>query len=188
DLDPFDLTKWRLSQDFGASLGVKKVLLSVPIRKPDKSWFVRVHPSEEFRQQTAVIELKEERGSETFLVAPALWPALSGESTFTPKALFLGINRQGNLFVWPARLPGADGKLDEWSRTALEAADMAMKRWVRVQANMPLGAYDVCEAHGELPEPEWPDLSFGQILKIAFKDRIITTLDHAVLRKLRGEV
>src|SRR5262245_19397536 len=76
--DPFDLTKWRLVHDYGASLGVKKALLSVPIRKPDKSWFVRVHPNEAYRQQTAVIELKEERGSETYLVAPRLWPELAG--------------------------------------------------------------------------------------------------------------
>src|SRR5262249_55498362 len=55
--DPFDPAALRLSQDFGASLGVKKALLTVPVCKPDKTWFVRVHPSEEYRLQTTVIEL-----------------------------------------------------------------------------------------------------------------------------------
>src|SRR5262245_28394028 len=46
--DPFDPVALRLSQDFTAGLGVKKALLTVPVRKPDKSWFVRVHPSEDY--------------------------------------------------------------------------------------------------------------------------------------------
>jgi hypothetical protein len=38
-----------------------------------------------------------------------------------------------------------------------------------------------------LPPPTWPELSFGELLKIAFKSRYIDTLDHPVLLKLRGE-
>src|SRR5262245_26456009 len=110
--DPFDPAALRLSQDFAADLGVKKALLTVPVRKPDKAWFIRVHPSEESRLVTAVVELKEER--ETYLVAPALWPELAGEATFSPRALFTAVNRQGVVFLWPVRLPGPDGKLDDW--------------------------------------------------------------------------
>lgn len=184
--DPFDPVSLRLSQNFAAAAGVKKALLSVPVRKPDKSWFVRVHPEAAYALQTAVVELKEDR--ETYLVAPALWAALVAESTFSPRALFTAINRQGVLFVWPVRLPGADGKLDEWSRTALEGADRARQGWVRMAANMSLGAYDLFVATGDLPEPEWPELPFRDLLRIAFKDRLIDSLDHPVLRKLRGEV
>ena len=48
-----------------------------------------------------------------------------------------------------------------------------MKSWVRVTANMSLGAYEIFEASGDLPEPVWPDFSFQEILKIAFRDRIV---------------
>jgi hypothetical protein len=115
--DPFDPAALRLSDAGMAGLGVKKALLSVPVRKPDRSWFVRTHPDPAYRLQTAVVELKEERGGETYLVAPHLWPALAGESTFAPRALFTAVNRQGVPFLWPVRLPAADGRLDEWSRT-----------------------------------------------------------------------
>jgi hypothetical protein len=169
-------------------MGVRKALLSVPVRKPDKSWFVRVHPDPAYRLQTAVVELKEDRGGETFLVAPALWPDLATEATFAPRALFTAVNRQGVVFLWPIRLPGSEGRPDEWSRSALEAVDMAAKGWVRVVANMGLGAYDVFEATGSLPDPEWPDVPFRELLRIAFKDRLITDPGHPVLRKLRGEV
>jgi hypothetical protein len=186
--DPFDPASLRLAQDFAASMGVKKALLAVPVRKPDKSWWVRVHPSAEYRLLTAVIELRGDRGSETYLVAPALRPALATEATFRPKMLATAINRQGTLFVWELNLPRPDGRVDEWSRTALEAVGLAEKGWVRVAANLGLGAYDVIQAIGQLSEPEWPDVPFRDILRVAFKDRYIDSLDHPVLRHLRGEV
>jgi len=183
--DPFDPNRLRLSQDFAASIGVKKALLTVPVRKPAKEWFCQVHPDEEYRLQTAVIELKEDR--ETYLVDPSLWPELSTESTFSPRALFAAMNRQGVFFIWPVRLPGADGKVDEWSRSALESAEMAQGNWVRVAANMSLGAYELFEATANIPSPTWPDKPFSELLRIAFRDKFIDTMDHAVLQKLRGE-
>jgi hypothetical protein len=184
--DPFDPSSLRLTGDLSAAMGVRKALLTVPVRKPDKSWFVRTHPDESYRLQTAVIELKEDR--ETYLVTQNLWPELAAESTFSPRALFIGINRQGVVFLWPVRLPGSDGKLDDWSRSALEAADMARSAWVRVTANMGLGAYDVYEATAPLPDPEWPDTPFRELLRVAFRGRLIDSLEHPVLLRLRGEV
>jgi hypothetical protein len=184
--DPFDPASLRLSQDFPSAVGVKKVLLSVPVRKPHNSWFVRVHPSSEYRLQTAVIELKEDR--ETYLVAPNLWPELATETTFKPKLLVTAVNRQGLVFLWEVNLPRQDGRVDEWTRTAHEAVHLAMTRWVRITANMALGAYEVSEANGQLAGPEWPDMPFQALLRIAFKERYIDNLDHPVLRRLRGEV
>ncbi len=180
--DIFDLSRLRLSQDFGASVGVKKALLTIPVRKPDRQWFIRVNPDPQCRLETAILEIKEDR--ESYLVDPSLWPELAGE--IVPKVLLTAINRQGVLFLWPVRLPGEDGKQDAWSASALEAGNLAMKGWIRIAANMPLGAYEVFEASANLPEPQWPELSFQQLLRIAFKDRFIKDLEHPVLRKLRG--
>ena len=183
--DPFDPATLRLSQDFASQVGVKKALLTVPVRKPAKEWFVRVHPDEAYRFQTAVIELKEDR--ETYLVAPPLRDQLAAEGTFGLRAMFTSINRQGVVFLWPVRLPGADGRLDEWSRSAMEGAEMAKGGWVRVTSNMSLGAYEVYEAIADIPDPTWPDMPFADLLRIAFRGRLIETLDHPVLKKLRGE-
>jgi hypothetical protein len=183
--DPFDPAALRLSQDFVADLGVKKALLTVPVHKPDKAWFVRVHPAEDYRLQTAVIELKEER--ETYLVSQNLWHELATEATFSPRVLFTTVNRQGVVFLWPVRLPGPDGKLDDWNRSALEAAGLAQKSWVRVSANMALGAYEVHVASTNLAEPVWPEQPMKELLRVGFKGRLIDSLDHPVLKKLRGE-
>jgi hypothetical protein len=178
-----DLSALRISQDFQATCGVKKALLTVPVRKPAKEWFIRTNA--QLRIETCVLELKEDR--ETYLVAPALWSELASESTFGPRALFVAMNRQNVLFVWPIRLPGSDGKIDDWNRSALEAASMADTRWVRVASNLNLGAYDVFEATADWPEPDWPDLPFNEILRVAFKGRVIEDLSHPVLKRLRGE-
>jgi hypothetical protein len=179
----FDPSRLRLGQDFLDRVGVKKAILTVPVRKPNRQEFVRVHPDESMRLETAVLELKEDR--ETYLVDPALWTELPGE--IVPKVLFTTVNRQGVLSLWTIRLPGSDGRLDAWNQSALEAARMAMKTWVRVAANMSLGGYEVWEATGDIPEPDWPELSFQEILSIAFKDKFIRDLNHPAVRRLRGE-
>ncbi len=54
---------------------------------------------------------------------------------------------------------------------------------------MSLGAYRIFEATGELPEPEWPVENMRDLLEIAFKGgRLIDSIDHPVLKRLRGEV
>ena len=82
--DPFNLNKLRLSQDFDANLGVKKALLTVPVRKPNRQEFIRVHPGEDWRLATMILELKEK--GETFLVDQNLWGDLQQE--LIPKILY----------------------------------------------------------------------------------------------------
>jgi hypothetical protein len=183
-LNPFaDLSALRLDQSYAGSVGVKKLVTAVPVRKPSKQDFVRVHPGENYRHSpAALLELKEER--ETYFVTPRVAPALVGE--WRPASLFTGITRQGTVFVWPCWLPGEDGKVNEWHRSLAEAAEIAMDKWVRVSANMNAGAYDVFAAIGELPDPVWPEESFEDILGVAFRQRFIDSEEHEVISKLRG--
>jgi hypothetical protein len=51
---------------------------------------------------------------------------------------------------------------------------------------MSLGAYEIFEAIGELSEPDWPALSFPEILQVAFRDRIVDRFDHPLINRLRG--
>jgi hypothetical protein len=181
----FDPAKLRLSQDFEAMVGVKKALLTVPVRKPDRQWWIRIHPEESWRLQTAILELKEDR--ETYLVDPTLWAALADE--VVAKMLFTAINRQGVIFLWPVKLPRPDGRRDEWGRTELEAAELGMKGWVRVKADMSLGAYVVFETTANWPVPVWPaDIEFSKLLEIAFRERFVQSLDHPVIRRLHGKL
>jgi hypothetical protein len=184
-LNPFDPAALRLSQSFADTVGVKKLLTTVPVRKPNRQDFVRVHPEPAYRETPiAIIELKEDR--ETYLLTPGIAQQLPGE--FNAVTIYTAINRQGVLQLWPVKLPGPDGKHNEWHRSAGEAAERAMEQWVRVKSNTSLGAYELELASGNLPEPVWPDISFEDILKIAFRDRYVDRVDHPLLQKLRGLV
>jgi hypothetical protein len=180
--DPFDLEKLRLSQDFVEAAGVKRLITTVPVRKPNPQDFVRVHPAPEYRAPLAIIELKEER--EVYLLPADLARELPGE--FVMCMLFTTINRQGVVHLWPCRLPTPDGRVLEWHRSAMEAAHLAMTRWIRVKANMGLGAYEIWEAAASISDPTWPELPLQELLKIGFKERLITSFDHLVIKRLRG--
>ena len=181
--DPFDVESLRLGQDFASALNVKKVVTVVRCRKPNRQEFVRVRPGAEWRLQTAAFEDKVQR--ETYLVDRALWSDLHGE--IQPVAIFATINRQADVFLWPCKLPGTDGRTNSWLDSALAAAQLAERVWIRMAANMGAGLYDVFEASAELTDPEWPDLTFPELLKLCFKDRFIRSADHPMLRQLRGE-
>ena len=62
-----------------------------------------------------------------------------------------------------------------------------MTRWVRLKANRALGAYEITEAPGSIPEPVWPTHTFADLLRIGFRGRTIDSIDHPVLKRLRGE-
>ena len=161
----------------------KKLLTTVPVRKPGKQDFVRVHPGADYRLTVGLIELKESR--ETYMVLPAVAQELS-ESEYYLATLFLTTSRQKVVTVWPVKAQTEGGKSNDWHSSAAEAVERAMNTWVRMAANMSLGAYEISEAIADYGNPVWPDLSFMQILKIAFKNRLIDTPEHPVIQVLRG--
>jgi hypothetical protein len=182
-MNPFDPANLRLSQNFTEAVGVKTLLTTIPVRKPHRQDFVRVHPDAAYRcGPVGVLELKEDR--ETYLVTPSMANVLAGE--FNLVTLCTAITRQGVVFLWPVKLPAPDGRQLAWHTSAAEAAEKAMDRWVRVSANMHLGAYDIALAAATLPEPEWPSLTPEEILRVAFRDHIIDREDHPVVRRLIG--
>jgi hypothetical protein len=132
----------------------------------------------------ALIELSEDH--ETYVVVPTVARELANE--IVNVTLVTTITRQGSLFLWPVRLPAPDGKVNEWHRTAQEAATMATRQWLRVQANMNSRSYDVFVAAGTIADPEWPDFTFGELLRIAFRDKRVDSADHPLVKRLRGLV
>jgi hypothetical protein len=187
--DPFsDLSKLRRSQDFIAHAGVKKPLISVPVRKPPKHNFFRVHPEEGYRMTLDLLLYDVDR--EFYLVLPDMVGLLQtlDERLVASYRVYTCVIRQGTVFLWPVRLPGDDGKDLDWWRTAHECAVFATKQWVRITANMEQGAYEPAIAENLLVEPQWPDRPFNELLRIGLKNRMIDNPDHEVVRQLRGAV
>ena len=181
-VDPYALEKLRVDQNFLESTNVKKLLATVPLRRPGPQDFIRVHPDPKYRELMAFLELKEDR--ETYIVDLKAVPELASECYIA--TLFTAMTRTGVLFLWPVRVPAADGRTNDWHVSAAAAAEQAMKHWIRIKANMSLRAYEIFLAESKIPEPEWPDLTFQEIFRIAVKDKLINQRNHPAIKRLRG--
>lgn len=180
---PSDINRFRLSQNFGASAPVKKLITTVQVRKPHNQEFVRASPDLTF---DALTYLWKDDNNRPFLVEPALVPQFP--QGLRPTLIVGAINRQNVFFFWPLFLKQGDESWNDWHRSAYESMVEARKNWVRVESNRALGAYETSVAlAADLPEPTWPNLSLEELLLIAFRDYIIDRVDHIILKKLRGE-
>jgi hypothetical protein len=184
--DPLvDLAAIRLNGEQLIGVSAEKILLTVPIRKPTKQEFVRVRPGPSWTFPAALLEVRDE--NQTFIISQNIINAHASDVKIAE--LRLAVNRAGAYFLWPLILPPVDGRTNLWHVSAREAAALAEQKWVRLTANMAAGIYDVFAATGELGEPEWPaGMTLEDLLRIAFRDRIIDDLLHPVLCRLRGEV
>jgi len=75
-----------------------------------------------------------------------------------------------------------------WWKSSREAAAMAVHDWVRIKSNMNLGAYEIYKAVDTMSKPDWPQLGFWELIKIAFRDHLVDRIDHPVIKRLRGQV
>jgi hypothetical protein len=171
-----DLASIRISDDYASSASVKEIF-RIPVHKPNKQVFFRAHKT--LVIDTKILERKEE--NETYVVVPALWEELDTE--LSTKRLILCISRQTDLFVWPIGLGG--GNL--WGQSALEASEVAMKGWIRLVANRGAGMYEIYRPAKPLAEPHWPEMTIQEMLSKAFRGYVIDTLEHPVVKELRGD-
>jgi hypothetical protein len=70
ELNPFAPENLRIDLSIAEGVGVKKVVLTIPVRRPNPQDFIRVHKEADFRLAVAIIDLKDDR--ETFLVLPSI--------------------------------------------------------------------------------------------------------------------
>src|SRR5262249_37503178 len=140
---------------------VKQHLITVPMRKPDRHWWIRTHPDHHF--ETFILE----DNGDVYVVEPNIAELCPEE--VVAKRLYLAVNATKTAFLWPVKLPGSDGQLDSWNQSAAEIADLAKREWVRVMSNRDLGAYVPKSANNLEAVPVWPDVSFDEVLKLAFK-------------------
>jgi hypothetical protein len=89
-------------------------------------------------------------------------------------------NRQ--IGLWPVSID--TGRGNPWWTSAWAGYEAAKENWIQMQSG--IDRYSVFPAEGELPAPEWPKQSFSELLKIAFRDKIINHADVPIMRRLRG--
>jgi len=179
-----DLQSLRLPANYGATMGVKKLLTNVPVRKPRKPQFFRTHPSADMAFDGMLLQQKEKE--ESYLVVPGVAQLIS--ELVQPVDLFAAIDRNNNVFLIPVPMPGESGVRNPWHESLFQAVEHSKQNWIRINANMHMGGYDVFEAQISLSEPDWPDHTIDKLVEVAFRGKIIQSLDHPVVQSLLGRV
>jgi hypothetical protein len=174
----------RLTQNFGETLGVKKVLTTVPVGRPSKDRFFRTHKSPNMVFPAMLLENK--ATNEVYLASAPIAGVLG--TLVRPVELHAAIDRQGNPSLIPVPLPDQNGNRNPWHQSLADAVARSQETWIRITANKAIGGYDIYEANAKLPEPIWPTESMDTLLEVAFRGRILNDPNHPVVVDLLGGV
>lgn len=187
--NPFDnLDAFKVGQDFNEFETAVDYSV-IPLRKPGKQQWFRVHPELKL-DNVCFLEVEQDEGPpESFLLTNSVALQLRELPGISKRSLRLCVCRPNNTpFVWAIKLPKGSGtKHDDWGRSALEAANLAESKWIRMNADMQLGAYKIFTSRANWEEPVWPALDISEILKRSIGEQhIISSADHPVVRQLQG--
>jgi hypothetical protein len=179
--DPFDPASLRA--EGLANVDVERVLTAVPVRRPKRTEFVRVHP--DYMLDTLILERDTGMDRECYLVSPKVQHLVLPELQRT--RIFVAITKRGTVFLWPIKLPNEGNSTGRRVfETSLQGAEQAKSLWVKLAWDRDLGGYEMFRAKGDLGEPQWPDKSFRDLIEIAFRHYLIDRPDHEVIRELEG--
>ena len=176
-VNPFDLKALRERRASG-KVGALKVF-QIEVRKPKSQVYFRVCPGDDYCVDCELFVAKD--------TGTIFWVGDAAISAFPPGSLtefrlYTCISAQGSPFLWPAKMPSEGGRQNKWHTSALEAAEEAKTKWIRIEPNMVDGRYDRWIANGNIAEPEWPNKTMQMLVEIGFRDNLVNTPDHFVIK------
>jgi hypothetical protein len=180
----FRLEDLRLDQSFDETAKSERILIHVPVETPSAQRWIRVHPEPAYRwQDMAMLSMKDE--GEHYLLHPSVARAIS-EDEWRRVTIYVVVDRQGQVSLWPIPQPPAEGKDNMWHKTARECAELAMTKWIRVKRERKIGYVPYHKPNLVIPDPDLAALPPGQqLVDIAFKDGMfIKDLTHPILEDL----
>lgn len=167
------------TQNFIELLGSTKVSGNIPVQKPNKAVWVRVHPE----IHIGLVLYHDELANEYYLVHPSVYEFF--KTTLVEVTLFLAVTSRGHMFFWPVK-SNSTNRANSWMESALRAVVEARKSWVRVQANFSARGYDVFAPVSPPPDPDWQVDDIDDLLEKAFSGKIVDDQDHPIIKHIQG--
>lgn len=160
----------------------EKVLTSLPVRKPKRDEWIRLHP--EIHTRAYIYESREDNS--WYVVLPTVVEPMLDVVRYVQ--LTLAVNYGGSAFVHPVPVP-TERKAHRAHITGFAGAEQAMREWVRISWNG--SEYDIYRRSSAKVEPAWPAevTNPSEMLRFAAKAggfEVIDSLDHPVVRELQG--
>jgi hypothetical protein len=159
----------------------------VECRRPPKGIFFTVRAEGRTPwQDRAFYFLLQMEGRDPFIVAPAIAEEKKDqEDTIRPVLIVRYVTMAGEEGLWPLKLNPPEGKANRWNTSALNILELAASgKWVRIVSQKKDYRHQVSKKKFEEIPPQFTDRSFQELINIAFKDRIVTSLDHGLWDEL----
>ena len=155
---------------------------SIDVRKPKRQEWFRAHPTMVAR----ISVIRRESTGDYFVVDPALVRELETETRNAH--VIAAISYEGALFLWPIVKPKADGAGIQLYENDLADLSLSRQCWIRRQWAFGAKSYRVDQAN-TVKAPEWPEnQNISDWITRAFRGRTIDSLDHELIRQLRGDL
>ena len=181
---PFDPSRFAMPSTGAEEFGTRKIRSVIPVNRPGKMEWVQLLDHPDFLLLgAAFLDLQD--GGRLYLVVPEIAAQLADDVKLVKLAP--GLTRQDKLFLWPCPMILEGNTPNPWHTSHNDAFNAAKNGWIRMKSNRACGFYDIIEPKKIMPEPDWPDMSFADMLQIAFNDdHIVDRDDHPALRRLKG--
>lgn len=170
-----------ISQEFRERFPTLVFDVPIEIRKPADNDYFQRHPDPDYSHKFRLLHMKDL--NEYYLVDKSLHASLMAELQVFD--LVTCVTRAGTVFLWPVRLSDRRGNKDVWVLAMRQALDIADGHWVRMVSRPGENGYEVRESKYADP-PQFPAMTFQELVNLAFRDFQIHDLDHPVVKMLQG--
>jgi hypothetical protein len=159
-------------------------------RKPVDKEFIRVTENPAEIRPFDILEVDDKT---KYIVTPAAVAAINklheaeGKVMIKTKRVLvhLAVNMDGVGLLWPITVTDSD---NTWIESANRCAAIAKDQWIRVVSNVPAKRYDYFPANKHAGAvPKWPKETFVEMLNLAFKNKVVKSLDHPAIKQLLDE-
>jgi hypothetical protein len=118
----------------------------------------------------------------SYLVVTSLAELLG--SDVKKRSLYLAQTASHENFVLSVAAPTPKNSQNSWVRSGQEAVKKAISKHVRVTRGN--DAFRVIESQRPYPKTVWPELALEDMIEQAFSERMITDMEHPLVKELLG--
>jgi len=166
----------------------KDVVGTLSYRKAKNNEYFRVRGDPEWKAQ---IGITLDAAGDEYLVGPEVMPYLEQERLVSKVDVFTLMSKDSqDIFLSGIGVKDPLQKENSWNTSRRRAYEMAEAKYIRIVTNHVTHSYNITEALGDLPEPNWPDDKIPSLefaLNRVFQDRFVDTMSHDVIKSVVGK-
>jgi hypothetical protein len=179
-----NISALRLPDNYTTHIGGEKLPLKPIFGKFSKHRFARVCPGKEYIFPCLTVDDKDL--GETYIVTPNMQAYLGSHAV--PKILRLSVDTTGLPKIIAQPVLDQNSRPNAWHSSLIRGIQYAETSWVRLEANMGAGQYNIIVSKDDLGEPQWPTQTMDELVQEVFSNNIIADENHPYIRQIQGRL